>query len=109
MQEQMTHLARAGFSRESVLALSERLGEPAWMREFRLAAWETFERLPWPAPADPDWRRTDPTMFRLEGIRPFADAPAGALPASLQQVVDAWQAPDGLQQQQLPGGAVSAG
>ena len=96
MQEQMTHLGRAGFSREGVLALSERLGEPAWMREFRLAAWETFERLPWPAPADPEWRRTDPTMFRLEGIRPFADAPAGALPASLQQVVDAWQAPAGL-------------
>ena len=96
MQEQMTHLARAGFSRESVLALSERFGEPAWMREFRVAAWEAFERLPWPAPADEEWRRTDPTMFRLEGIRPFAGAPAGALPARLQQVVDAWQAPAGL-------------
>jgi len=117
MQEQMTHLARAGFSRESVHALSERLGEPAWMREFRLAAWETFERLPWPAPADPEWRRTDPTMFRLEGIRPFADAPAGVLPASLQQLVDVWQAPAGLLLQrnsqgvrsQLDGGAAGRG
>src|SRR3989449_9654066 len=96
MQEQMTHLARAGFSRESVLALSERLGEPAWMRGFRLAAGEAFERLPWPAPADPEWRRTAPTMFRLEGVRPFADAPAGALPASLRQLGDAWRAPAGL-------------
>src|SRR2546428_1623106 len=96
MQEQMAHRPGAGFSRESVRALSERLGEPAWMGESGLAAWEAFERLPWPAPADEAGRRTDPTMFRLEGIRPFADAPAGAVPASLQQMVDAWQAPAGL-------------
>ncbi len=97
MPEQIEQMARAGqFTREAVQALSERHREPMWMREFRQSAWEAFERLPWPVPTDEEWRRTDPTVFRPEGIRLFADAPAGPLPAGLQQAVDAWQAPAGL-------------
>jgi len=96
MQEQTTESTRAALTRAAVLALSEQHSEPAWMREFRLAAWDAFERLPWPAPTDEEWRRTDPSAFRLEGIQPFANAPAGALPTGLQQAADAWQAPAGL-------------
>ncbi len=51
----MPRLARA-----SVEALSARLGEPEWIRERRLAAWEAFERLPLPSMThQEEWRRTD--------------------------------------------------
>jgi Fe-S cluster assembly protein SufD len=84
------------FTREAVLELSRRFDEPAWMRDFRLAAWATAESLPWPAPTDEAWRRTDPAAFQFPGIRPFADAPAGALPERLQRAIEAWEAPAGL-------------
>lgn len=97
MPNQIGQVVRVGeFTRDAVAALSERYAEPAWMREFRLRAWETFERLAWPAPADEEWRRTDPNVFRPEGIRPFADAATGVLPVGLQQLVGMWQAPAGL-------------
>ncbi len=97
MHEQTVQAARAGeFTREAVRALSARYDEPAWMREFRLAAWDAFERLPWPMSTDEEWRRTDPGAFRLEGVRPFVDAPAGAVPAGLQRAIAAWETPAGL-------------
>ncbi|HEY7349173.1 MAG TPA: Fe-S cluster assembly protein SufD [Ktedonobacterales bacterium] len=37
-----------GFSREGVEALSMLKGEPAWMLEKRLAAWEVYEQMPAP-------------------------------------------------------------
>src|SRR5690606_2337849 len=56
----------AGFSEETVRALSAARGEPEWMLELRLAAWRTFEELPWPKPTDEAWRRTQLTGFNLE-------------------------------------------
>src|SRR3989304_9562413 len=41
----------AVISREAVEAISARTGEPVWMREQRLAAWELYESLPPPDPA----------------------------------------------------------
>lgn len=71
-----------GLSREAVEALSRRKGEPEWMRAFRLAAWETYERLPMPSRQDEEWRRTDLTTVRqrLERgqVRPWAEPEAGA-------------------------------
>jgi len=97
MSEQIGQMARAGeLTRDAVLALSARHAEPAWMRAFRLAAWEAFERLPWPAASDEEWRRTDPGVFRLEGARPGGEASGGALPADLQRAAAAWEAPAGL-------------
>ncbi len=46
-------------SRADVLALSERLNEPDWLREQRLAAWDLYESLPMPTTQDEAWRRTD--------------------------------------------------
>ena len=53
----VTSLAPAGFTRRAVEALSERFVEPAWMREFRLEAFDAFERLPIPTTADEAHRR----------------------------------------------------
>jgi Fe-S cluster assembly protein SufD len=44
---------------EDVRALSERLDEPQWLRESRLAAWELYDDMPMPTTNDEAWRRTD--------------------------------------------------
>jgi len=64
--------ALTGFSREAVEELSRRKGEPAWVLEARLAAWDTFERLPMPQRTDEEWRRTDIRPLKLEKLVPFA-------------------------------------
>jgi Fe-S cluster assembly protein SufD len=68
-----------GFSREAVEALSRHKGEPDWMRQFRLRAWETYEQLPMPARTDEEWRRTDLTLVRqqLPTYRPWAEPATG--------------------------------
>jgi Fe-S cluster assembly protein SufD len=55
----VTSLAPAGFTRRAVETLSERLGDPRWMRELRLGAFDAYARLPLPGPQDEEWRRTD--------------------------------------------------
>ncbi len=64
--------ATARFSQETVRQASAVKGEPAWMLDFRLQAWQTFESLPWPKPTDEAWRRTRLTGFRLENFIPFS-------------------------------------
>lgn len=61
-----------GFSRKVVEEISARRGEPEWMLERRLAAWEVFERTPWPTLKDEDWRRTDIRALRIADITPYA-------------------------------------
>jgi len=80
-----------GFSEATVRAASAAKNEPEWMLEKRLAAWRTFEALPWPKATDEDWRRTRLTGFKLDKFQPFAqpraetnDAPS----AQLQQMLD---------------------
>lgn len=78
-------VARRGFSEEAIQALSERQGEPAWMRQFRLDAWKIYESLPMPTRQDEEWRRTDLRALKLDDITPFAEDAHGAkslLPAS---------------------------
>jgi Fe-S cluster assembly protein SufD len=68
--EQQTALT--GFSREAVEALSRAKNEPTWLRDWRLAAWETYERLPMPARTDEEWRRTDFRALKFDRLAPFA-------------------------------------
>src|SRR5215218_7907855 len=44
MPENEVFRAQRGLSREVVVAISERKGEPTWMRDFRLRALEIFYR-----------------------------------------------------------------
>ncbi len=44
---------------DDVAALSDRMGEPEWMRKKRLEAWQAAEALPIPTTSDEAWRRTD--------------------------------------------------
>ncbi len=63
----------------AVSSISDRNNEPAWLRQARLAAWETFEATPWPTYKEETWRRTRLTGFNLEAYGlPPAEASAVA-------------------------------
>lgn len=64
--------ALTGFTREAVEALSRAKNEPAWLLDWRLAAWDVFESLPWPLRSDEEWRRTDLKGLKLDRLAPFA-------------------------------------
>lgn len=59
-----------------VVAISEQFNEPEWLRQARLAAWETFSATPWPDYSEETWRRT-----RLTGFKPENFALDTAIPA----------------------------
>lgn len=84
------------FTSRAVEAISERHNEPKWVRDARLRAFETYERLPWPTTRDEKWRRTDLSGLKVDELAPFAEAPAGPLPAGLRMTVDALGARGGL-------------
>ncbi len=58
-------------SRDLVVDMSGAAGEPEWLREKRLAAWEAFVRLPPPSPTDEEWRRTDVSGLDLDALPPL--------------------------------------
>lgn len=60
-----------GFSREAVEALSRSRNEPEWVLLQRLAAWDTYERLPMPTRQDEEWRRTDLRRLKLDRFQPY--------------------------------------
>ncbi len=88
-------LVDARLDRATVEGLSRFKREPTWLRDLRLAAFETFEAIPLPTLQDEEWRRTDIRGLRLESVVPFAPpsppvASADDLPAELRpEVADA--------------------
>jgi Fe-S cluster assembly protein SufD len=74
-------------TKEAVAHLSAGLDEPAWMREFRLKAWQVYEQTPMPTTSDEPWRRTDLRRFSLDKFAPSANGngrgPTANVPAYL--------------------------
>lgn len=66
----------SGFTREAVEQLTAYLNEPAWMAEFRRAAWAVYEQLPMPTTQDEAWRRTDLRRLKLDAIGPSLNGAA---------------------------------
>lgn len=60
----------SAFSEATVRARSTARNEPQWMLDLRLAAWQSFEALPWPKATDEAWRRTRLTGFDLGKFQP---------------------------------------
>lgn len=78
-----------GYDKASVRALSAARNEPAWMLDFRLAAWAIFVEMPWPKSTDEAWRRTSLTGFALDNFKPVAAATAQArVSRALQHELD---------------------
>jgi Fe-S cluster assembly protein SufD len=68
--------ATKGFSRRAAEELSWRRGEPDWIRERRLEAWDAYEALPMPTRTDEEWRRTDIRRLPIQEVAPFAGVDA---------------------------------
>lgn len=66
-----------GLSRAAVEAISREKREPAWLRDFRLSAWDIYEALPMPSRRDEEWRRTDLTGLRLGQVVAWTAPEAG--------------------------------
>jgi Fe-S cluster assembly protein SufD len=60
-------------TQDDVLILSDRLDDPAWLRERRLAAWAQAEAMPMPTTSDEPWRRTDIRALDWEEAVHLAD------------------------------------
>src|SRR5579884_1950739 len=84
-----------GFTRDAVERLSGEKGEPGWLREHRLAAWQAYEATPLPTAAQRAWKYTDVSRLALDSFIPYSadtdDAgrlqapPAGAHAGVLKQ------------------------
>src|SRR5882757_99225 len=76
-----------GFSRAAIEELSHLRGEPDWMLQLRLHAWETYENIPAPLGrrGDLGTQRTV-ANFKFQNLNPFT--PSGsALPTAIEQSV----------------------
>jgi Fe-S cluster assembly protein SufD len=65
-------------NKHDVEQMSEDLGEPGWLAERRLEAWDLFEKLDLPDPKSEEWRYTDVRGFdfdRFEAPQPRSSAP----------------------------------
>ena len=62
------------YAREAVEELSRRKQEPAWLQQWRLAAWEQADRLPFPTGHERAWKYFNPERLKIEGTQP--DVPA---------------------------------
>src|SRR5579859_7616228 len=83
----MANTLATGLTRDAVAALSRHKGEPEWMLQKRLQAWDLYESLPAPL-----GRRGDLGTFRtvanfkFQDVNPFIPAAANdTLPAAIQQ------------------------
>lgn len=68
-----------GLTKPGVERLSDELGEPGWLAERRLEAWDVFEKLDFPDPKGEEWRYVDIRGFdfaRFDAPRPRSSAPA---------------------------------
>jgi Fe-S cluster assembly protein SufD len=75
-QKEVPEVLRSkGISADVVEALSDFKGEPGWLKEKRLHAWRTFERMPMPTLRDEAWRYTDISDVSIEGCAPYTPSP----------------------------------
>lgn len=67
-------------TQDDVVALSERLDEPGWLREKRLEAWQMAGTLPLPTTNDEAWRRTDIRGLHWDETMRFPNGDAAGVP-----------------------------
>jgi Fe-S cluster assembly protein SufD len=67
-------------NKEALVALSEALGEPGWLTERRLGAFDVFEKLDLPDPKGEEWRYTDVRRFDFDNFAAPDPAPGSPAP-----------------------------
>ncbi len=70
---------RPAISRMMVEQISEQGGEPGWLRDSRLAAFDLYHQMQWPPHTQDGWRRIDLRKIDLDGLSPMTDS-KGAMP-----------------------------
>ena len=60
-----------GFTQKTLEEIAS--GDPAWLRSQRVAAWQTFEKLPLPTKRDVEWQRFDLRALKLNQVGLPAD------------------------------------
>jgi Fe-S cluster assembly protein SufD len=80
----------SGFSRSAVEELSRSKGEPDWLLEKRLQAWEVYERTPAPLGRRGDLGTLRAfANFRFQDLRPYTSTTTGAaLPPAIQRSLE---------------------
>ncbi|HZS77559.1 MAG TPA: Fe-S cluster assembly protein SufD [Ktedonobacteraceae bacterium] len=83
----MANTLVTGFTREAVEQLSRSKGEPEWMLQKRLEAWEIYEKTPAPLGRRGDLgTRRMFANFKFSDLNPYVPAESnGALPAAIEQ------------------------
>jgi FeS assembly protein SufD len=82
----MLNISAPGFSREAVVELSRHKGEPEWMLQKRLQAWESYQRLAAPLGrrGDLGTRRTL-ANFNFQQLQPYISTEQGKLPPAIEE------------------------
>jgi FeS assembly protein SufB len=82
----MLNALAPGLSRSAVEELSRQKGEPEWMLQFRLHAWDVYESTPAPLGRRGDLGTLKTLAnFKFQQLRPFVPEQQGAPPAAIQQ------------------------
>ncbi len=78
-------------ARERVDNLASRNGEPEWLRQSRVGAWEAYLQTPMPTMRDDDWHKTDIDELNLSNLQ-AADLSNGAIAEAdkAPQWLDSW-------------------
>jgi Fe-S cluster assembly protein SufD len=75
-QKEVPEVLRSkGINTEVVEALSDFKREPGWLKEKRLHAWRTFERMPMPTLREEAWRYTDISDVSIEDFAQYTPSP----------------------------------
>src|SRR5256885_15132138 len=84
----MLNVSATGFSREAVVELSRQRGEPEWMLQKRLQAWEVYEQTPAPLGRRGDLGTLKTIAgFKFQQLHPFVPLESGALSAAIEQTL----------------------
>src|SRR3954452_7073514 len=82
----MLNALATGFTRDGVVELSRQRGEPEWMLQKRLEAWEIYEKTPAPLGRRGDLGTLKTLAnFKFQQLNPYVPTEEGKLPAAIEQ------------------------
>jgi FeS assembly protein SufB len=82
----MLNALATGFTRDAVVELSRQRGEPEWMLQKRLEAWEIYEKTPAPLGRRGDLGTLKTLAnFKFQQLNPYVPTEEGKLPTAIEQ------------------------
>ncbi len=82
----MLNALATGFTRDTVVELSRQRGEPEWMLQKRLEAWEIYEKTPAPLGRRGDLGTLKALAnFKFQQLNPYVPTEEGKLPTAIEQ------------------------